>query len=71
MAKTKTTKRKGPNTMTLPPGHWPPMPAGKRMSDVTTTKNTKKTKKTKATKRKGNVKVKILLDKEKRLCKGQ
>ena len=40
MAKTKTIKCKGPNTMTLLPGRRP-MPAGKRMPSLTTTKKSK------------------------------
>ena len=52
MARTRTTKRKGPRTMTLLRGR-KPMPAGKRIpSAVTPTKS----------KNKGNFKVKTLLE---------
>ena len=57
MARTRTTKREGPNSMTLPPGRRP-MPAGKRMPRVITTKKSKG---------KGDFKVKTLLRNSKKV----
>ena len=57
MAKTKTIKCKGPNTMTLLPGRRP-MPAGKRMPSLTTTKKSKS---------KSDFKVKTLLKNPKKV----
>ena len=62
MARTRTTKRKRPNTMTLPPGRRP-MPAGKRMPNIITTKKSKS---------KGDFKVKtLLMNPKKSHCKKQ
>ena len=59
MARTRHTKRKVPNTVALPPDQRPKsMPAGKRMPSVMTAKKTKN---------KGDVKIKFLLEKPKKV----
>ena len=59
MAKTRTTKRKGSNTITLPRGQRPKsMAAGKRMPSAVSAKKAKS---------KGDVKIKFLLDKPKKV----
>ena len=52
MARTRTTKRKGPRTITLPRGR-KPIPTGKRIPIVVTPRKSKN---------KGNFKVKTLLE---------
>ena len=59
MAKTRITKRKGSNTITLPRDQRPKsMPVGKRMPSVVSAKKAKS---------KGDVKIKFLLDKPKKV----